>query len=80
MHIQPWNLALVTGTYMFTPGPAKPHVLQSKELPLNTGQAGGPLTQGDESKAPQASNKLLSLARAVGQDRSKLIPQTQIII
>lgn len=58
MHIQPWNPALVTGTYMFTPGLAKPHVLQSKELPLNTGHAGGLLTQGDESKAPKASNKL----------------------
>lgn len=58
MRFQPWNLALVTGTYMFTPGLAKPHVLQSKELPLSTGHAGGMLTQGDESKAPKASNKL----------------------
>lgn len=55
---RPWNPALVTGTYMFTPDPAKPHVLQSVELPLNTGQAGRLLAQEDESKAPKASNKL----------------------
>lgn len=58
MSMQPWNPALVTGTYMFTPRPAKPHALQSKQLPLNTGQAGRLLTQGDESRALKASNKL----------------------
>lgn len=73
--MQPWNPAPVTGTYMFTPGLAKPHVLQSKELPLNTGKAGRQLTQEDESKAPKASNKFPLLGTA-GKPRPVQIDST----